>query len=85
MAQEAVEYLQLDLNYDTAKLAERTGLAFSKKGVDLKALIPAETVSGAGINRWFLQVLSNESRRTKTPETKRSPLGDLRNHAERRF
>jgi len=33
---EAVEYLQLDLDYDTAQQAERAGLVFSKKWVDAK-------------------------------------------------
>ena len=33
---EAVEYLQLDLDYDTAQQAERAGLVFAKKWVDLK-------------------------------------------------
>ena len=35
-AKEAVEYLKLDLDYDTAKQAERAGLVFAKKWVDLK-------------------------------------------------
>jgi hypothetical protein len=34
MHREAVEYLKLDLEYDTAKQAERAGLVFSKKWVD---------------------------------------------------
>jgi hypothetical protein len=33
-AREMVEYLKLDLDYDTAKEAQRAGLVFSKKWVD---------------------------------------------------
>jgi hypothetical protein len=33
---EKVEYLKLDLDYDTAEQAERAGLVFSKKWVDAK-------------------------------------------------
>jgi hypothetical protein len=33
---EAVEYLKLDLDYDTAQQAQRAGLVFSKKWVDAK-------------------------------------------------
>ncbi len=33
---EVVEYLQLDLDYDTAQQAERAGLVFSKKWIDVK-------------------------------------------------
>ena len=32
---EAVEYLKIDLDYDTAKEAQRAGLMFAKKRVDL--------------------------------------------------
>lgn len=33
-AQELIEYLKLDLDYDTAEQAEQAGLVFSKKWVD---------------------------------------------------
>jgi hypothetical protein len=33
---EAVEYLKLDLDYDTAQQAQGAGLVFSKKWVDAK-------------------------------------------------
>lgn len=46
---EAVEYLKLGLDYDTAQRAERAGLVFSKKWVDAK--LRARAGSEASLSR----------------------------------
>ena len=42
---EAVEYLELNLDYDTAELAKRAGLVFSKKWIDAGKPQPLTTLN----------------------------------------